>query len=265
MSTLLELKGVVAGYGSGPDILRGIDLTVQSGQIQCIIGPNGAGKSTLLKVISGMLKPRDGEVLFQGNPIHHLRPDQVLSRGICFVPQERSLFPDMTVKENLRMGGYIRRNARETEQHIEQVFEQFPILGRYIRRYARGTEMRIEQVFEQFPILREKQRQPARELSGGQQQILAMGRALVSQPEVILLDEPSLGLAPLIVEQVFEIIKQFKETGITVLLVEQNAHKGLEYSDWGCVLDLGKMLFENHAHAILDDPRIQALYLGTSK
>ena len=156
------------------------------------------------------------------------------------MPQERSLFPDMTVKENLRMGGYVRRNARETEQ-------------------------RIEQVFEQFPILREKRRQPARELSGGQQQILSMGRALISQPEVILLDEPSLGLAPLIVEQVFEIIKQFKETGITVLLVEQNAHKGLEYSDWGCVLDLGKMLFENHAHAILDDPRIQALYLGTSK
>src|SRR5690606_7544237 len=148
--------------------------------------------------------------------------------------------PDMTVIENLRMGGYIRNRAAETER-------------------------RIKDVFEQFPILREKRRQPARELSGGQQQILAMGRALVLQPKVIMLDEPSLGLAPQLVEQIFQIIQQFKASGITVLLVEQNAHKGLEYSDWGCVLDLGKTLFENEAHAILDDPRIQELYLGTGK
>jgi branched-chain amino acid transport system ATP-binding protein len=237
---ILELSGVVAGYGRGPDILRGVNLKVEPQKVTCIIGPNGAGKSTLLKVIIGLLRPRDGEVLLEGQRINRLRPDQILRKGVCFVPQERSLFPDMTVRENLKMGGYVMQD-RGAIAH------------------------RIDEVFEIFPDLKAKRRQHARELSGGQQQMLAMGRALVLQPKVILLDEPSLGLAPQLVERVFEIISHFKERGMTVLLVEQNAHKGLEFADWGCVLDLGKTVFEGDANGILGDPRIQELYLGTRK
>jgi len=233
----LEIDNIVAGYSHGPDILRGLSATVEQGQVVCVIGPNGAGKSTLLKVISGLLHPRGGDIRLRGESISSLRPDEVLRRGICFVPQERSLFPDMSVRENIRMGGYILKDRDELDR-------------------------RIESVFETFPRLRERANQHARTLSGGEQQMLAMGRTLVLEPEIVLLDEPSLGLAPQIVEQVFEIMNLFTEKGMTVLLVEQNAQKGLEYSDWCCVLDLGTMLFEGSADSVLDDPRIQELYLG---
>ncbi len=238
--SLLELSGVVAGYGKGPDILKGVDLTVDEGDVKCIIGPNGAGKSTLLKAIGGMLPLRSGDIRLRGEPIHKLRPDQILAKGVCFVPQERSLFPDMSVYENLRMGGYIINDRAETDR-------------------------RIKDVFEVFPILNEKRGQSAKTLSGGQQQMLVMGRTMVLSPAVVMLDEPSLGLAPLIVEQVFEMIALFKTRGMTVLLVEQNARKGLEAADTGCVLDLGRNHFEAPADKVLDDPRIQALYLGSRK
>lgn len=238
--SILELNGVIAGYGRGPDIIQGIDLAVQGGQVQCIIGPNGAGKSTLLKVISGMLPPRGGSIKYQGQRIDRLRPDQILQRGICFVPQEKSLFPDMSVRENLRMGGYVLKDRQEIDK-------------------------RIAHVFDLFPILAEKRNLPAKTLSGGQRQMLVMGRTLVLRPSVILLDEPSLGLAPMIVDQIFEIMKLFRDDGMTILLVEQNARKGLEHADWGCVLDLGKNRFDGPANTILTDPRIQELYLGTKR
>jgi branched-chain amino acid transport system ATP-binding protein len=187
-----------------------------------------------------MLSVRSGEIIFQGEPINHLRADQILARGICFVPQERSLFPDMSVRENLRMGGYILNDRHEIER-------------------------RIQAVFETFPDLATKRGEPARTLSGGQQQMLAMGRTMVLSPAMVLLDEPSLGLAPMIVDQVFEIVRLFREQEMTVLLVEQNARKGLEQSTTGCVLDLGKVHFEAPADHILDDPRIQELYLGSRK
>ncbi len=240
MSNLLEVRDVVAGYGGGPSILKGVNLKVELGQVQCIIGPNGAGKSTLLKAISGLLNPREGKIIFKGEEIQGLRPDQVLQEGICFVPQERALFPNMTVRENLRMGGFILRD-RELLEH------------------------RVEEVFERFPILKERHNQKAGTLSGGQQQMLTMGRTLVLKPDVVMLDEPSLGLAPQIVEQIFDILSLFTESGMTLILVEQNARKGLEYSDWGCVLDLGKTMFDGPADSILTDPRIQELYLGKSK
>lgn len=238
--SFLEVTNVVAGYGSGPDILKGVNLQVQSGQVQCIIGPNGAGKSTLLKVISGLLHPRNGQIHIQGQRIDQLRPDQILAKGICFVPQERSLFPDMSVRENLKMGGYVLSNRHTIDQRINEVFELFPILG-------------------------EKRHHAAKTLSGGQQQMLAMGRTLVLRPAIVLLDEPSLGLAPIIVEQIFEIVQIFRQNGMTVLIVEQNARKGLEIADWGCVLDLGQNRFDGPANQILDDPRIRELYLGTRK
>lgn len=234
---LLEVEGVTAGYESGPDILKGLSLKVEKGKTYCIIGPNGAGKSTLLRVICGLLHPRVGKVLFNGEDISRLRTDQILFKGISFVPQDRSLFPEMTVRENLRMGGYILADRKDVEK-------------------------RIEEVFHMFPALREKSGQRSKELSGGQQQMLAIGRALVLRPEIIMLDEPSLGLAPKIAQQIFASIKKLKEAGMTILMVEQNARKGLESAEWGCVLDLGINRFEGPADTILHDPRIQELYLG---
>jgi branched-chain amino acid transport system ATP-binding protein len=234
---LLEVEDIVAGYGIGPDILTGLSLKVEADRSYCIIGPNGAGKSTLLKVICGLLRPRRGKVVFEGETLNGLRTDEILQRGICFVPQDRSLFPDMTIRENLRMGGYILKDRHEVDK-------------------------RIEGVYEMFPILKERSGQLAKTLSGGQQQMLLLGRALVLRPKIIMLDEPSLGLAPIVSRQIFDSMKQLKTAGITIMVVEQNARIGLQFADWGCVLDLGKARFEGPSQTILDDPRIEELYLG---
>lgn len=234
---LLELEGVVAGYGVGPDILRGISVTIEQGGSYCIIGPNGAGKSTLLRTIAGLLKPRAGEVRLDGVTVNGSRPDQMLAAGVCFVPQDSSLFPTMTVRENLAMGGYL-------------------IKDRALRRE------RMEMVYETFPALAKRKGQNAGTLSGGEQQMVCLGRALMVEPRVVMIDEPSLGLAPMIADQIFERIKGFRDLGITVVLVEQNAVKGLENVDWGIVLDLGSLEFQGPAHGILADPRIRDLYLG---
>lgn len=237
MTELLEVEGITAGYGDGPAILDGTTLSVQPGKIHCIIGPNGAGKSTLLKAIVGMLKVRQGDVRFNGESIVGLRPDQILRKGICFVPQERALFPKMTVRENLRMGGYSMPDKSDLER-------------------------RIDKIEEQFPILKERRDQHAGTMSGGQQQTLAMARTMILKPQIVMLDEPSLGLAPKIVAEVFEIMRMMAQEGITILLVEQNAMMGLKHADWGVVLDLGRTLFEGPAKEVLADPRIQELYLG---
>jgi branched-chain amino acid transport system ATP-binding protein len=233
----LEVNDVVAGYGAGPDILTGLSLTIEADRSYCIIGPNGAGKSTLLKVICGLLPPRRGTVTFDSAPLAGLRADQVLQRGICFVPQDRSLFPDMTVRENLRMGGYILKDRTEVDR-------------------------RIAEVLEMFPILSERIGQPAKTLSGGQQQQLLLGRAMVLRPKVIMLDEPSLGLAPKVSRQIFDSMARLQEAGISIIVVEQNARLGLDFAAWGCVLDLGRMVFEGASEAVLADPRIEELYLG---
>jgi len=237
MPELLEVHDVVAGYGGGPAILNGTSIKVREGQIQCIIGPNGAGKSTLLKTICGNLPIRSGEILFGGERIDGLQPHEVLRKGICFVPQERALFPRMSVRENLRMGGYILNDRAELER-------------------------RIDDVLERFPILRERAHQLASTMSGGQQQMLTMARTMIVRPKIVMLDEPSLGLAPKIVDQVYDIMKLLRDEGITILLIEQNALMGLKNADWGVVLDLGKTLFEGPAKEILADERIQELYLG---
>lgn len=236
----LAIDSIVAGYGIGPDILTGLSLDIEEGRSYCIIGPNGAGKSTLLKVICGLLPPRSGKVVFQDSPLTGLRTDEVLHRGICFVPQDRSLFPDMTVRENMRMGGYILKDRQEVEK-------------------------RIDAVFEMFPILKERHRQLAKTMSGGQQQMLLIGRALVLRPKVIMLDEPSLGLAPIVSRQIFDSMKELKTAGITIIVVEQNARIGLGFSEWGCVLDLGKLVFEGPSETVLNDPRIEELYLGRQR
>ena len=235
---LLELTGVRAGYGIGPDILSEVALAVEPGRTYCMIGPNGAGKSTLLKLICGILHPRAGEVIFDGQNISGLRPDQILGRGICFVPQDRTLFPEMTVRENLTMGAYVVRDRRVIDE-------------------------RMKHVMSLFPILEERSGQLAQTMSGGEQQMLAMARALMIKPKLMMIDEPSLGLAPQATVQVFDIIRRLRDDlDVTILLVEQNVRKGLEVSDWAFVLDLGNMRFQGPANEILADPRIRDLYLG---
>jgi len=234
---LLELADVRAGYGSGPDILHGVSLEVEEGSTACVIGPNGAGKSTVLKAIMGLVDVRAGEVSFAGERLTGQRPDQVLARGVCFVPQDRSLFPEMTVRVNLEMAGYS--------------------LGRRSRAHAR-----IEEALAAFPMLAERRSQRARTLSGGQQQMLALARAWILKPRVLLVDEPSMGLAPQVTAQVFDVIRRFRELGMTVLLVEQNARQGLECADHGIVLDLGRKRFEGAADSILTHPDVRELYLG---
>jgi branched-chain amino acid transport system ATP-binding protein len=234
---VLEIREVTAGYGVGPDILNGVTLNIDEGTSYCIVGPNGAGKSTLLRTIAGFLRPRSGEVRLGGVKMNGSRPDQMLAAGVCFVPQDASLFPAMTVRENLMMGGYL-------------------IEDRALRR------RRLEMVYETFPALAERKGQNAGTLSGGEQQMVTLGRALMIEPKIVMIDEPSLGLAPMIADQIFEKIRGFGGLGITVVLVEQNAVKGLESVDWGFVLDLGSMEFEGPAEGILADPRIRELYLG---
>jgi branched-chain amino acid transport system ATP-binding protein len=234
---LLEMDNVVAGYGAGPDILTGVSLGFEEGISYCIVGPNGAGKSTILRTIAGFLTPRSGEVRFNGTSMNSARPDQMLAAGVCFVPQDASLFPTMTVRENLTMGGYLIKDRSVMRQ-------------------------RLDMVFETFPALADRKSQNAGTLSGGEQQMVTLGRALMIEPKLVMIDEPSLGLAPMIADQIFEKIKGFKALGITVVLVEQNAVKGLEAVEWGFVLDLGSLEFEGEADGILADPRIRELYLG---
>lgn len=235
---LLEVRNARAGYGSGPDILTDISIDVEEGRSYCIIGPNGAGKSTLLKTIAGLLSPRDGDIVFDGQSIAGRRPDQVLAAGVCFVPQDRTIFPEMTVRENLVMGGFLLRDKKLVEQ-------------------------RVDELMDRFPRLAERSSQLAQTMSGGEQQMLVMARALMIRPRLMLIDEPSLGLAPQITSQIFGIIRSLtSEMGITVLLIEQNVKKGLEVADWAFVLDLGTCRFEGPADEIVDDPRIRDLYLG---
>jgi branched-chain amino acid transport system ATP-binding protein len=234
---LLEIDNASAGYGGGPDILQGLSLDIEAGRTYCMIGPNGAGKSTVLKLAGGILSPRSGSVRFQGLEVGGLRPDQLLARGVCLVPQDPSLFRKMTVRRNLMMGAYLEED-RST------------------------AKSRLEEIFHMFPLLAEKENQPAGTLSGGQQQILLLARAMMIKPVLMMIDEPSLGLAPRAADQVFETIGELQKLGITILLVEQSVERGLNASDWTFVLDLGQKRFEGPSDEILADPRIRELYMG---
>ncbi|HSJ83732.1 MAG TPA: ABC transporter ATP-binding protein [Acidimicrobiia bacterium] len=237
---LLELQDVTSGYGYGPDILNGISLSIEAGEAYCIIGPNGAGKSTLLKTVAGLLRPRRGEILLDGAPFGGRRPDLVLGSGICYVPQDRSLFPEMSVRENLVMGAFL-----ESDRSV--------------------VSGRMDRVFEMFPVLADRVNQRAGTMSGGEQQMLALGRALMIEPRMLMIDEPSLGLAPQVADQIFDIIRQLSELKITLLLVEQNVLKGLDCTNRAFLLDLGELRLEAPSDEILDDPRIRELYLGRQR
>ena len=235
---LLELKDVVAGYLRGVDVLQGVNIHVNAGELVCLIGPNGAGKSTVLRAISGLLSPSRGQITFDGQEIGGMRPDLILREGIAQVPQGHSSFPAMTVHENLLMGAYTLKNKAERRRRLDGVYDMFKLLGE--RRNAKAGN-----------------------LSGGQQKVLEVGRALMINPRMILFDEPSLGLAPKTAKMVFGTIKRLQqEADITVMMVEQNAKSGLAISDRAYVLELGRERLEGPADDLLKDPKVAKLYLG---
>ena len=234
--SVLALQDVRAGYGAA-DVLRGVDLTLEPGTITCLVGPNGAGKSTVLRTVSGLLRPRQGRIVLDGDDIAGLSPGVVLRRGVVHVPQERGLFAGMTVWENLLMGGHILRDAAA------------------VRR-------RAEAIAERFPIVAERRRDRAGALSGGQQKIVEIARALMLEPRLILMDEPSMGLDPKARRVVFETITGLNGDGHTILLVEQNARAGLGIAHRGAVMDGGTVAIAAAGPKLLEDPRMAQLYLG---
>ena len=232
----LELKEVVAGYSSEP-VLRGISLAVEQEKISCIIGPNGSGKSTLLKTIFGFLRPMQGDIQFFGKSIIRTTPSDLLSRGMAYVPQGRSTFPRMTINENLEMGGYIINHRSELKKQVAKVYDLYPFLFER-RNHLAGT------------------------LSGGQQRMLELARTVMFNPHLILVDEPSIGLSPKFVNDVYGYIIDMNRRGITILLVEQNVNKALEVSNHVYVLDLGRKHCEGSPSQIRSDPEVVDLYLG---
>jgi ABC-type branched-subunit amino acid transport system ATPase component len=236
MSALLELEGVTVGYGGG-DVLHELDLAVEEGGITCIVGPNGSGKSTILRLVSGLLRPRLGRVRFGGDSIAGLSPREILRRGIVQVPQERSLFPTMTVWENVRMGAYTLADHSLTESRMRTVCETFPIVEQ--RRHERVAA-----------------------LSGGQQKIVEFARALMLDPKLLILDEPSMGLDPKTHAVVFDLIRDMNSSGRTILLVEQNARSGLGLASHGVVLESGHVRLEGKGADVLNDAEIGRLFLG---
>jgi branched-chain amino acid transport system ATP-binding protein len=234
---MLEIKNLVVNYGA-ITALHGVSLSVPGGKIVTLIGANGAGKTTTLKTISGLLKPNGGEIFYDGKNIASLPPHQIVARGISQSPEGRMIFANLTVLENLQLGAYLQKD-RET-----------------VRR-------ELERVFVLFPRLKEREKQCAGTLSGGEQQMLAIGRALMSRPKLLLLDEPSLGLAPLLVKTIFEkIVEINREQGLTILLVEQNANLALEISHFGYVLETGKVVLQGDSAELRQNPRVKSAYLG---
>ena len=234
MEPILKVDDINVYYGS-IHAIKGVSFEVQEGEIVTLIGANGAGKSTTLNTISGLLRSRTGSIQFMGEDLGKLPPHKTLSKGLALVPEGRRIFLQMTVQENLDMGAYIRKNNIKPE---------------------------LDMVYDYFPRLKERSKQVAGTLSGGEQQMLAMGRALMSKPKVIMLDEPSMGLAPILVEEIFEIIKHLHEAGTTILLVEQNAQAALSVADRGYVMETGKIVASGTGAELLDSPAIKKAYLG---
>ena len=234
---MLELRSINSYYGN-IQALHDISLKVEEGEIITLIGANGAGKSTTLMSISGVIPPRSGEILFKGKPIHQMSPDKIVALGICQVPEGRHIFPILTVAENLDMGAFLRRDNRQIKQDLEYIYTLFPLLA-------------------------DRRNQPGGNLSGGEQQMLAISRALMAKPQLLLLDEPSMGLAPLMTKQIFDIIKKINsEQNTTIFLVEQNANLALKTADRGYVLETGRITMHDRAENLLSNEDIQKAYLG---
>lgn len=235
INPLLEVENVYAGYVKDLDILQGVNFKIYPGELVAVIGPNGAGKSTLAKTIFGLLTPHQGKITFKGESIGGLKSDQIVQKGMCYVPQIANVFPTLTVEENLEMGAFIRNDSLQPLK---------------------------DNIYATFPVLAERRRQRAGTLSGGQRQMLAMGRALMLQPSLLLLDEPSAALSPILVNNVFDQIRQINSGGTAIVLVEQNAKKALEMAHRGYVLEAGRDRFSGPGSELLNDPKVGELYLG---
>jgi len=236
---MLDVKDLITSYGK-IEALKGVSLAAAEGRITCLLGPNGAGKTTLMYSIAGVLRPRSGTIRLSGADITGESPAAIVSRGLALVPENRLVFPQMSVAENLEAGAYQRRDAAEVAADIE-------------RMYAR------------FPRLKERRTQLAGTLSGGEQQMLAVARALMSRPRILLMDEPSLGLAPLIVEEIFRIVKELNKDGVTIFLVEQNVHMALKVAHYFYLMEQGRVTFSGEPGKLAEDEVIQRAYLGTSR
>jgi branched-chain amino acid transport system ATP-binding protein len=236
MTEMLEVKDLHVFYGA-IHALQGVSFGLNEGEIVTLIGANGAGKSTTLKTISGLLRPRQGSIVYHGIDLTHVAASKIVSLGISQVPEGRKIFAPLTVRDNLEMGAYTRKDAKEIKQSMERVFIS-------------------------FPRLKERINQPGGTLSGGEQQMLAMGRGLMSNPKLLLLDEPSMGLSPLLVEEIFRIIEEINKQGTTILLVEQNAAMALSVANRGYVLETGRIVLEGHCKDLLENPQVQEAYLG---
>jgi branched-chain amino acid transport system ATP-binding protein len=233
---MLTLENVSVNYGA-IEALTGISMRVEQGEVVTLIGANGAGKTTTLRTITGLLEPKEGRITFEGKEIGGTPTHRLVARGISMSPEGRGVFANLTVRENLQMGAYLKKNKREIAEDMERAFRM-------------------------FPRLKERESQKAGTLSGGEQQMLAMGRALMSRPRLLLLDEPSLGLAPLVVHTIFEAIEEIRAEGTTILLVEQNAHAALGHSDRAYVMETGQIIMEGPSKELANDPRIKEAYLG---
>ena len=232
--TILECNGIAAGYVKGLDILQGVDLVVNDGEIVSIIGPNGAGKSTLLKAIMSLIKVSAGRFYINGIEKTNLSTHKIVLEGIGYVPQVANVFPSLTIEENLEIGSWSIKQKKEA----------------------------LKKIYSDFPLLSDRKKDKAGNLSGGQRQILALGRALITSPKLLLLDEPSAGLSPVAISEVFTSIKEINESGVSILLVEQNAKRALGFSDRGYVLDQGRNAYQGSGEELLNDPRVIDLYLG---
>ncbi|WP_018683647.1 ABC transporter ATP-binding protein [Actinokineospora enzanensis] len=235
MTALLEVQNLTVAYGA-IEAVRDVSFTVDEGQIVSLIGSNGAGKTTTLRTISGLLRPKSGKILFAGESIDSLEAHVILQRGIAHCPEGRRLFGRMTVEENLQLGAYVRRDT--------------------------GVEADMNRVYELFPVLGERRHNKAGLFSGGEQQMLAIGRAMMSRPRLLMLDEPSMGLSPIMTQRIFDTIRELQSQGTTILLVEQNALAALALSDHGYVIDLGRTSLDGPGHELLADERVRAAYLG---
>ena len=233
---LLELSDVHVRYG-GIEAVKGVSISITEHETVTLIGGNGAGKTTTLKTISGVKRSVGGSIRLRGERIDGLPADEIVDLGVCQVPEGRRIFPRMTVLENLHMGAFTRRDRPAVETDLERVFRL-------------------------FPLLRERQRQPGGTLSGGEQQMLAIGRAMMARPSLLMLDEPSLGLAPIMVERIFELLREIRDRGITILLVEQNAHMALRLADRGYVIESGQIVLEDRAEELLGNDAVRKAYLG---
>ena len=236
---MLEVRGIVTSYGK-IEALRGVDLSVADGRITCLLGPNGAGKTTLMMTIAGILNPSRGSIAFDGAELVGQTPSRIVEHGIALVPENRLVFPDMDVRENLLAGAYLRLASERAE-----------------------VDRDLDRMFERFPRLRERAEQNAGTLSGGEQQMLAVARALMARPRLLLMDEPSLGLAPLMVEEIFRIIRDLHSDGTSIFLVEQNAHMALQVAHHFFLLEQGRVTFDGTPGALAEDEVIQRAYLGS--